>query len=78
MRSMDLFFHLRIRLTVSSLSEGKGRKIDLPQVLLGNSMEDIWMRNIAIKIGGYVWKIVIKYFGYGWGVTDRRAIVVWD
>ena len=34
------------------------------------------MRNIAIKIGGYVWKIFIKYFGNNWGVTDRVAIVV--
>ena len=35
MRSVDLFFCLRIRLTISSLSEGK----NFPQVLPGNSME---------------------------------------
>ena len=27
-------------------------------------------------IGGYVWKVVIKYFGNDWGVTDRGATVV--
>ena len=33
------------------------------------------MRNIAIKIGGYVWKIVIKHCGNDFGVTRRGAIV---
>ena len=38
MRSVHLFFCLRIRLTISSLCEG-GRKMNFPGVLLGNSME---------------------------------------
>ena len=40
MRSVDLLFGLRIRLTISSLSEGGGgRKMNFPRVLLGNTME---------------------------------------
>ena len=38
MGSVDLFFCQRIRLTISSLSEG-GRKIKFPRVLQGNTME---------------------------------------
>ena len=36
MRSLDLFFCLRIRLTISSLSEGGGGgKMNFPRVFLG-------------------------------------------
>ena len=38
MRSMDLFFYQRIRLTISSISEG-AVKMNFSQVLPGNSME---------------------------------------
>ena len=38
MRSINLFFCLRIRLTTSSLSVG-GRKMKFPRVLLENTME---------------------------------------
>ena len=38
MRSVDLLFCLRIRLTISSLTEG-GRKMNFPLVLLGNTIE---------------------------------------
>ena len=34
------------------------------------------MRNITIKIGGNVRKIVSKYFGSGLGVIDLGAIVI--
>ena len=43
MRSVDLFFCLRIRVSISSLSEGgEGRKMNFPRVLLGNRMEEIF------------------------------------
>ena len=37
----------------------------IPRVLYIQEIRwgDIWMRNIAIKIEGYVWKIVFKYCG---------------
>ena len=35
------------------------------------------MSNIAIKIGGYVRKIDIKYFG-DLGVTDRGDLLFYD
>ena len=38
MWSVDLFFCPRIRLTISSLSEG-GQKNEFPHVIPGNSME---------------------------------------
>ena len=37
-RSVNFFSCLRIRLTISSLSEG-GRKMNFPRVLLGNTIE---------------------------------------
>ena len=41
MRSVDLFFCLRMKLTISSLSDGggEGRKMNFPLLLLGNTME---------------------------------------
>ena len=53
--------------------------MNFPQVLPGKSME-IYLseeyNNIAFKVGGYVCKIVFKYFCNGWGVTDYGDIVV--
>ena len=75
-RSVDLFFCLWISLRISSLSEEMQKNqfsTGAPRKFNGDIF---WVRNIALKIGGYVWKIVIKYFGNDWGVTDSRAIVV--
>ena len=57
MRSVDLFFCLRIRLAIYSLSE-RGRKIifhGAPRKFNGEIFE--------VKIGGHVWKIIVKCFG---------------
>ena len=50
--------------------------MNFPQVLPGNSMEIYLSEEYSYKDGGYISKIVIKYFGNGWWVADCGAIVV--
>ena len=52
--------------------------MNFPQVLPGNSMEIYLSEEYCYKDGGYISKIVIKYFVNGWWVADCGAIVVYD
>ena len=50
--------------------------MNFPRVLLGNSIEKCFNVEYCDQDWRLCWKIVIKYFGKDWGVTDRGVIVL--